>query len=251
MTEVLRAFGGALRDLLHPRMLLIALLPMLAALALWLGLAFIYWQVWTAWADGWIAASLGASAVSAWLPGDGVFSAATLAHFAAWVVIVLLLVPLILMTAGLLAALLAMPLMVGFVAARDFPALERRHGGTAVGSFFNAAFAVGVFAVLWIVTLPLWLVGALGAPLALLLSAWLNQRLFFYDALAEHADADEYRAIRLGSRGSRYLLGVMVSALYVVPLANLFVPVLGGLAFTRLGLMRLAALRATTPVRTA
>jgi len=240
MSEIFGSFGGALRDLMHPRMLLLAILPMLGALALWLGLAWTYWGELTHLVDGWLAAT----ALSHWLPVDGFLTSGKLAHVAATVLIALLLIPLVLATSNVAAALLAMPLIVGFVASRRHPELVRRNGGSFGGSVGNSLVATGGFALMWLVTLPLWLVGVLGPPLALILSAWLNQRLFFYDALAEHATTEEYKAIHGATRVRRYLLGVLVAAFYVVPLANLLVPVLCGLAFTRFALSRLAAHRA-------
>lgn len=236
MSDVLKALGRALRDIWHPRMLALALWPMLAALALWLGLAYLYWGEWTHWIDGWMKASI----LADWLPAGGVRE---FARYAAWLLAMLLLMPLVLASAGMAAAVLAMPLIVGFVATRNYPALERRSGGSFSGSFFNALIAIAVFATLWVVTLPLWLTAVLGPPVALALSAWLNQRLFRYDALAEHASTDEFRAIRDAAWGRLYLLGLLVSLLYAVPFANLFVPLISGLAFTHFSLARLAALR--------
>jgi CysZ protein len=94
--------------------------------------------------------------------------------------------------------------------------------------------------VLWIVTLPLWLTG-IGAVLAPVLnSAYLNQRMFRYDALAEHARREEFARIVRASRGDLFLLGILVSLLLYVPVVNLLVPVLSGLAFTHFCLARLA-----------
>jgi uncharacterized protein involved in cysteine biosynthesis len=100
-----------------------------------------------------------------------------------------------------------------------------------------------VFALLWIVSLPLWLTG-IGAVMApVLTSAYLNQRLFRYDALAEHASPEEFAQLVRNSRGDLFLLGVLVSLLLYVPVVNLLVPVLGGLAFTQFCLGRLQAIR--------
>jgi amino acid transporter len=100
--------------------------------------------------------------------------------------------PMILITALLISAILAMPLIVSFVAARDYPDLEKRRGGTIAGSILNALVAVLVFAALWIATLPLWLTGFLAPVIPLLLSAYLNQRLFRYDALSDHASDESF-----------------------------------------------------------
>ena len=134
--------------------------------------------------------------------------------------------------------------VVKFVASRHYPDLARHRGGTAVGSAVNALVTVLVFVALWVVTLPLWLTGVLAPVLPVVLSAYLNQRLFRYDALAEHASSAEYAAIIRATRGRMYVLGMLLSLLYLVPVLNLLVPVLSGLAFTHFGLARLSELRA-------
>ena len=128
-------------------------------------------------------------------------------------------------------------------AAAIYPALAKRRGGTVAGSIVNALIAVLVFAGLWIVPLPLWVPGFVAARLPLVLSAYLGQRLFRYDALSDHASAEEFRAILDANRGSMYMLGLLLALLYYVPLLNLMVPVLSGLAFTHFGLARLAEMR--------
>ncbi len=236
MSEVLHALGSAFRSLLHPRMLALTIWPMLGALAVWLGLAWFYWDGWSQW----LSAMLSASDVVAWLQQHGFPG---MVRYSVWMLLWLLLAPTILITALLIAAMIEMPLIVSFVAARDYPALERRRGGTVSGSVVNALVAVLVFAALWVVTLPLWLTGVLVPVLPVVLSAYLNQRLFRYDALSEHASAAEYRAILKSNRGSLYGLGALLALLYYVPLLNLLVPVLSGLAFAHFGLARLAELR--------
>ena len=133
--------------------------------------------------------------------------------------------------------------MVPWVAERRFPGLERRRGGTAAGSVLNAVTTVVVFGVLWVLTLPLWFTGVGALVLPPLLSAYLNQRLFRYDALAEHASAEEYREVVARAKGRLFLLGLLLAACYYIPLLNLTAPVLSALAFTHLCLAELAQLR--------
>ena len=79
--------------------------------------------------------------------------------------------------------------------------------------------------------------------IAALISALFNLRVFRYDALAAHASAGEYRKIVQEAGGRLYALGLALAALYYVPIVNLLVPVLSGLAFTHLCLAELARLR--------
>ncbi len=237
MDAVTKALIGAAKSLVHPIILLILLVPMLIALAIWIGLGWAYWGTWT-------------SAIQ-----DAVMSHATftwaadwdLARLASWVaaaVVLALLAPVIILTALLIATVFAMPVLVRHISRSDYPDLELRHGGTVIGSIWNALAAIFLFAALWIVTLPLWLLGPLAVLLPFLLSAYLNQRLFRYDALSDHADATEMRQIFEFARGRLFLLGLVTGVIYFIPPFSLIAPVFGALAFIHLCLAELQRLRA-------
>lgn len=234
MNTAFSAFAVALRDLAAPRMLAIVLIPPLAAILMWAALGWAFADDWARWAAAWLAspwlswiANWGLSSVFIW--GSGLLAFA-------------LMLPIVLVTALLVAEIVAMPVVVPWVE-RRFPGLERRKGGTIAGSVTNAVTTVVVFGVLWLVTLPLWFTGVGVLVLPPVLSAYLNSRLFRYDALAEHASAEEYRAILARAKGRMFLLGLMLAVLYYVPLVNLAAPVLSALAFTHLCLAELARLR--------
>jgi uncharacterized protein involved in cysteine biosynthesis len=93
-----------------------------------------------------------------------------------------------------------------------------------------------------LITLPLWLVGA-GLVIPFIATAYLNQRLFRYDALAEHASEDEMRAIFSSQRSLLWGLGLLTGLVQFIPILNLFAPVLTALAFIHFGLARLKNLR--------
>ena len=83
----------------------------------------------------------------------------------------------------------------------------------------------------------------LTALLPLLLSAYLNQSLFRYDALSEHADAREMKQIFEYARRRLFLLGLLTGVLYFIPPVNLIAPVYAALAFIHLCLAELEGLR--------
>jgi len=237
MSAVFNAMGGALRDLREPRILALGLLPPLAAILVWAGLAW-------AFADGWARLVADWIANTPWLTWVGNWGLASVFIWGSGIAAIMLLLPVMLITAVLVTDLVAMPVIVPLVGDRYYPRLERRTGGTVAGSIWNAAKAVALFALLWVVTLPLWLTGIGALVLPLLLSAHFNQRLFRYDALAEHASAEEFARILRTSRGDLFLLGILLSLLLTVPLVNLLVPVLSALAFTHYCLARLERVRA-------
>lgn len=233
MSAALRALARATANLFEPRMLALVLLPVLGSLLLWSVLAWMFWDAWT----GFVAGVLGTTTVAGWLQQ---WNAAWLIDYTAVLAVLVAVLPAMLVTALVITEVFAMPVIVGFVSARYYPALDRAAGGTVVGSIANAATGIAVFAVLWIITLPLWLTG-IGAVLApMLTSAYLNQRLFRYDALAEHASGGEYRELVRRARSDLYLLGVMLAPLLYVPIVNLLLPILSALAYTHFCLERLA-----------
>ncbi len=233
MHDVITALTRATRNLFEPRIIAIVFVPMLGSLVAWTLLAWLFWDAWT----GGIAGAMATTTVASWLQG---WSATWVIDYTAMLVVLIAILPAMLISALVITEIVAMPIIVRFVAGRHHPDLHRAEGGTIIGSVLNAVIGIGVFVLLWTFTLPLWLTGV-GAVLApVLTSAWLNQRLFRYDALAEHASPGEFAQITRTSRGDLFLLGVLLSLLLYVPLVNLLVPVLSGLAFTHFCLARLA-----------
>lgn len=237
MTAALRAIGLAAGDLCVPRVLAMALGPVLAALALWGLVLWLFWRRLTGWVTGWLGSL-------AWLRSLRDAGMQWIVDSAGALTVIVLVLPLFMITVVLLTEIFVMPAMIRYVGERRYAQLEKRRGGTTLGSALNAAASILMFLILWIVTLPLWLTGIAGAVLPPLLSAFLAQRVFRYDALSDHADADEYRAIIQRARGRLFLLGLLLSPLMFVPLLNLLAPALSALAFTHLCLAELAQWRA-------
>ena len=236
MSPVITALVSSLRDLREPRVLALALVPPFAAILVWAGLAWVFAGDWARLVANWIA-------TTPWLAWVRDWGLSWVFVWGSGIAAVALLLPLMLITALLVTDLVAMPVIVALVGDRQYPRLERRTGGTVAGSIWNAAKAVVLFVLLWVVTLPLWLTGIGALALPVLLSAHFNQRLFRYDALAEHASVEEFARILRTSRGDLFLLGILLSLLLTVPLVNLLVPVLSALAFTNYCLARLERVR--------
>jgi len=240
MQRVITALLAAFRDLRVPRVMVLALLPPLVALAVWIALVWAFADDWARW----VAEGIATTPWLTWLRDWGLSSiliwGSGIAAFA-------LLAPVMLIAAVLATDILAMPVIVPLVGDRHFPRLERRRGGTVAGSAWNSATSIAMFAALWLLSLPLWLTGIGALVLPALISAFFSQRALRYDALAEHASADEYRAV-LGLAGGRlYALGLALALLYYVPFVNLLAPILSALAFTHLCLAELDRLRARSP----
>ena len=164
---------------------------------------------------------------------------------AAYVVLFLVFVPLVYITALFILGIFGMQKMVDYVAQRSFPALERRHGGNAAGSVGNGVIALIGLAVLFIVSLPLWILPPLWPLIPLVIFAWVNQRLLRYDALAEHADRVEMQRLFRERRSALYAMGFLLALLAYVPFVGFIGPVVFGLAFIRYLLGALQELRAS------
>jgi hypothetical protein len=220
----------AARDLARPDILFQALWPPLAAFLLW---SVVAWFAWMPLAQ-WIVAEL---PDWAWLAWFGPW----LAHAAVFFVFA----PLIYFSALLLVAVFALPRMMAIIAARDYPDVSRQGSATAAfwGSLANTVAAGAIFVIGWLVTLPLLLVPGAVLVLPLFWAAWLNQRAFRFDALAEHALPEERAALLGRERGSLYLGGLVGALAAHVPVLNLFALAYTAVLFVHLCLGALRELR--------
>jgi len=149
MTE---ALAKATRDFFTARMLGLVLWPLLGSLLLWSFLGYFFWHDLVSGLQ-----HLASVPALSNLFGDSVLH--VVSEFSVAIALLLILPPLVQASALLITATLAMPLMVEFVAKRDYPQLQRRKGGTVSGSIWNALASTLVYLLLWLVTLPLWLFG--------------------------------------------------------------------------------------------
>ena len=231
--SLLFAFG----NLFHPRMLWLMLWPVLVAMCAWGLLALLFWGQLVLWVAELIRQwAHYATFVVPW-------SAADVALFAAKVLILVLLVPLVQLTALFILGVFAMPEMVEHVAARRFAQLERRRGGSFAGSVWNGVVALSGLALLALASVPFWLFPPLWPLIPVAIMGWVNQKVLRYDALAEHADADEMQRIFAARRGSLYALGVVLAFVAFVPVLGFFAPVVVGLTFIHYLLAQLKLLR--------
>lgn len=214
MRGVFQSYWRALRTQLGRKMLLLSVAPLFMSVVLW-GLALYFGLqplVDTVQAilaeNGWFQAS--GSVMSS-------FGLGMLKTMVGPLVALLVLLPLMICTSLLFMGLFAMPAIGRHVGTRDFPDLEKKHGGSILGSVIVNLSAVLVFCVLWLLTLPLYFV----APLALLVHAllWgaLTARVMSYDALADYASPAERKSLRQRHRRALLLIGTISGAAGALP----------------------------------
>lgn len=214
MRDVFLSWRRAVRAQFSRKMLLLSVLPLIMSVVLWGAALFFGLQplidfvqaIFTNY--GWFDASAGVMSS---------FGLGMLKTLVVPLVAMLLLLPLMICTSLLFMGLAAMPAIGRHVGKHHFPTLEKKHGGSVLGSVVVNLSAVVVFCVLWLLTVPLYFV----APLAILVHAllWgaLTARVMSYDALAEYASADERRLLRRRHRRALLLIGTVSGAAGALP----------------------------------
>lgn len=235
MNLIIKTIARAFRDLFQFKVLWIVVWPLLVAVFSWLIIGAVFWDTFSEW----IASGLTYIGVQPWLDG---LEPRWVANAIQGIAHIFLFVPLVFISALLITAVFGMPALIALVADRDFPQLNRENGGSVTGNLLNAVLAVVVFVAIWVVSLPLWIIGV-GVVIPFVAATYLNQRLFRYDALAEHASSEELKELFARYQSSWWGLGLLTGMLQFVPILNLFAPVLTALAFIHFGLDRLQDLR--------
>lgn len=214
MRAVLNAYGRALLSQLHGKILLLSLMPFLLSVAVWavllsLGLQPLIDQVQRLFEvnDGFRISGAVLGAI-----GLGMFKTMVVPLIA-----MLLLLPLMILTALVFIGAAAMPAIVRHVGRRHFAALEKKRGGSWLGSVANALATTLAFALLWLMTLPLYAFAPLALAAQVVLWGALTCRVMTYDAMAEHASALERRAILRQHRWPLLAIGIVSGAAGALP----------------------------------
>jgi hypothetical protein len=214
MRSILVAFARALLSQLHFRMLMLTLLPFVASVALWGVVLWLGLQPLMDWLQSWFAAHdafrITGNALS-WL-GLGTIKSVLVPMIAMW-----LLLPLMILTALIFVGTLAIPAIVRHVSERDYPDLERRRGGSLLGSLGVSGMSFVVFIIAWVLTLPLNLIPPLTFVIQPLLWGWLTYRVMAYDALADHASEAERRELMRLHRWPLLVIGAAAGTMGAAP----------------------------------
>jgi Etoposide-induced protein 2.4 (EI24) len=214
MKELLDAFWRAAAYCLHPRVILLSLLPLVFAVALVLGLGWFYWEAAVAGVRGALEQWSLVVSFLQWLDSVG---AAGFQVVLAPLIVVALAVPVIVLLSLMLVAWLMTPALVGLVAARRFDPLERKRGASW---FTAAAWSIGCMLlalVLLLLSLPLWFIPPLVLILPPLIWGWLTYKVMSFDVLAEHASSDERRQLMREQHWPLLAIGVITGYLGAAP----------------------------------
>jgi hypothetical protein len=211
---LLDSFWRAVAYCLHPRIIGLSLLPLAVMIVLAAGLGYFYLdaalQTVFLWLEsyGWI------KTLAEWLQGLGLGG---LKNALAPLLLLVAITPLLVTVALFLVSLLMTPAVVKLVSRRRFPGLERKHGASFLAS---AAWSLGstlLAMIAMVVSIPLWLIAPLILVLPPLIWGWLTYRVMAFDALSDHASADERRRVFREHRGRLLAMGIATGYLGAAP----------------------------------
>jgi hypothetical protein len=142
-----------------------------------------------------------------------------------------------------IAAIFVMPIVLKHLEARDYSGLKRQGQFSTAVSVWNAVWVGTVFAVGWLLTMPLWLIPPLALVLPVLWWAFAFSGMLKVDAVIEHASAQERRILWRRHKKQFWLIGLCLSLINLFPPAWIILPVFSALVFAHYGLEALRQLR--------
>ena len=214
MRHLVDAFWRAAAYCVHPRVIALSILPLVIVGGLAAALGYFFWEPAIAAVRSTIESWLLVAALLQWLDSVG---AGAFRSVLGPLIVVALSVPVIVVVSLLLVAVLMTPSIVGLVAARRFPQLERKNGGSFFqGVLLSLGCTVAALVAL-VFSIPLWFVPPLVLVLPPLIWGWLTYRVLAFDVLAEHASTDERRQIMREYRWPLLGMGVIAGYLGAAP----------------------------------
>lgn len=208
------SYGRALRSQFSGKILLLSVLPVVLSLILWGGLLTIGLDPLLEYMRG-LFEDYGMYQVSSSVLGAVGLGA--LKIIIVPLLAMLMLLPLMILSSLLFMGVAAMPAIVNHVSKRQYPQLERKHGGSFLGSMATNFSGFAIFIVVWVLALPLYALAPLALLLQVVLWGWLTARVMAYDALSEHASAEERSIITRSHRKRLLAIGMVSGALGALP----------------------------------
>ena len=210
------SFWRAAAYCLRPRVIALSLLPLVLMALLAMGLGYFYWDASVQAMRTLLDASSLLASVWGWLQGWGLGDVTAVM---APLMVVLAVAPVLVVVSLLAVAVLMTPALVALVAARRFPDLERKKGGSFIASVAWSVGSTVLALVALVVSVPLWLVPPLVLVLPPLIWGWLTYRVLVFDTLADWATPQEREQLLRTHRPTLLTMGVIAGYLGAAPAA--------------------------------
>jgi hypothetical protein len=214
MRLLLDSFWRSVAYCMHPRVIVLSLLPLGLMIVLAALFGYFYWDATVAWTRDALDAWPLIAGFWAWL--GRLFSSDVTAVLAPMVVVVAA-TPVIVVVSLLIVSGLMAPALTRLVADRRFPSLEQKHGASFFGSLFRSLGLTVLALLALVVSMPLWLIPPLVLVLPPLIWGWLTYRVMSFDALSEHASPEERAALLRAHRLPLLGVGVLCGYLGAAP----------------------------------
>ncbi|QDK45308.1 hypothetical protein DOM22_09165 [Bdellovibrio sp. ZAP7] len=237
MHKIIKTFRQSFESLFSSRLLLLTFLPPILAVVAVFAVFFFFWGSWTVGLEGFLQGLWPFQWIHNFTGAEGYIDAI------AAILLVLLFVPACFLLALILVSIFVLPLALKWIAEKDFPHLEKKRGGTLIGSLWNTLYATALFIFWFTVTLPLWLLpmGPILVPLSL--TSWLNKKVFLYDVLQDYASEEERQLIEEKEGKALFGMGLILGFCAYIPFALFFIPVFAAICYTYYALNALTVLR--------
>ncbi|WP_028884650.1 EI24 domain-containing protein [Taylorella asinigenitalis] len=242
MFEIFRALKNGFETMFHPKMIFAAFLPLIASVAAFVIFCIFIWSDVSSWlitstSDWWILNQIGI------LLNDVGLNAGGFGEFFAWIITLICVIVLSLIIGLVIAGILVTPLAVNLISKNHYPYLTR-DGKYATGiSILNSIKVTVIFALGWLITLPLWLIPGLSIVLSLFWISYAYANMTKVDAIVEHATPEERKYVISNYKSGFWIIGFICALLSLIPLLGLIMPVYSIISCTHYGLALLDKIR--------
>jgi MFS family permease len=214
MKIMLDSFWRAIAYCIHPKVILLSLLPLILMAVIVMGLGAMYWDLAVNQVRMWMDATSVMGWASTWLERMGLLN---LKAVLAPLFIIFAVTPLVMIMALVAVSFMITPALVGLVSDRRFPNLARKQGGSLLQSMGWTLLSVFISLLAFVVTLPLWWIPFMAFLLPPLIWGWLTYRVMAFDALATHASEEERHTIFKEHRLRLLGMGIFTGFLGAAP----------------------------------
>ncbi|KAF1066152.1 EI24 domain-containing protein [Variovorax sp.] len=214
MRLLLDSFWRAVAYCMLPRVIVLSLVPLGLMVLLAAVFGYFYWDAAVAWTRGALESWPLLASFWSWI---GRLFSGDVTSVLAPLAVVFAATPLIVVLSLLIVAGFMAPALTRLVAERRFPSLERKKGASFFGSVARSIGLTMLALLALVVSMPLWLIPPLVLILPPLIWGWLTYRVMSFDALAEHASAEERATLLRAHRLPLLCIGVLCGYLGAAP----------------------------------